>query len=215
VTAVDHVVVAAATLDEGVRWCEATLGVTPGAGGAHALMGTHNRLLDLSSERFPRCYLEIIAIDASAPAPTAWRRWFDLDDAALQQRLHEAGPQLVHWAARSERIDALAARVDSGRVRAASRHTAHGELRWRITIRDDGRRGAGGALPTLIAWGDEHPCEHLPASGVALRSLAVGGIDADFETLQLAEAGVTRAPAGSTPLAVELDTPRGRSRITT
>jgi hypothetical protein len=30
--AVDHLIVAAASLDDGVRWCEATLGVTPGAG---------------------------------------------------------------------------------------------------------------------------------------------------------------------------------------
>jgi hypothetical protein len=29
----DHLVVAARTLDEGVAWCEATLGVTPGPGG--------------------------------------------------------------------------------------------------------------------------------------------------------------------------------------
>ena len=41
----DHLVVMAANLDEGVRWCEATLGVTPGPGGSHPLMGTHNRLL--------------------------------------------------------------------------------------------------------------------------------------------------------------------------
>ena len=35
--AVDHLVIAAATLDEGVAWCEATLGVTPGPGGRHAI----------------------------------------------------------------------------------------------------------------------------------------------------------------------------------
>ena len=29
----DHLVVMAASLDEGVAWCEATLGVTPGPGG--------------------------------------------------------------------------------------------------------------------------------------------------------------------------------------
>jgi hypothetical protein len=215
VTAVDHIVVAAASLDEGVRWCEATLGVTPNAGGAHPLMGTHNRLIDVSGERFARCYLEIIAIDPGAPAPTATRRWFDLDDPAMQQRLREHGPRLVHWAVCSEQIDELAARVDSGTPRAASRQTPHGELRWRITIRDDGRRGAGGALPTLIEWGDRHPCDRLPPSGVVLRTIEVAGLDAAFDTLQLAHAGVTRAPAGAVPLAIELDTPRGRVRLMT
>jgi hypothetical protein len=68
-TAVDHLVVAAATLEQGVAWCEATLGVTPGPGGRHALMGTHNRLLNLGSAAFPHSYLEIIAIDPEAPAP--------------------------------------------------------------------------------------------------------------------------------------------------
>ena len=49
----DHLVVMATTLDQGVAWCEATLGVTPGPGGEHPLMGTHNRLLSIASERFP------------------------------------------------------------------------------------------------------------------------------------------------------------------
>lgn len=41
----DHLVIMANSLDDGVDWCEATLGVTPGPGGEHPLMGTHNRLL--------------------------------------------------------------------------------------------------------------------------------------------------------------------------
>jgi hypothetical protein len=42
-TQIDHLVIVAKTLEQGVQWCEATLGVTPGAGGEHALYGTHNR----------------------------------------------------------------------------------------------------------------------------------------------------------------------------
>ena len=49
---VDHVVIAADTLERGVQWCEATLGVTPERGGEHALMGTHNRLLFIGPGRF-------------------------------------------------------------------------------------------------------------------------------------------------------------------
>ena len=60
---IDHLVIAARTLDEGVRWCEATLGVAPGPGGTHPLMGTHNRLLSIASDEFAQAYLEIIAID--------------------------------------------------------------------------------------------------------------------------------------------------------
>ena len=78
--AVDHLVVAAASLDQGVAWCEATLGITPGPGGKHPLMGTHNRLLKIATEPSRDAYLEIIAIDPAAPPPGRVR-WFGLDDA--------------------------------------------------------------------------------------------------------------------------------------
>ena len=86
---IDHLVIAASSLDEGVAWCEATFGVVPGPGGVHPLMGTHNRLLKIATADFPRAYLEIIAIDPGQK-PTrhaAFHRWFDLDDAELQATL--------------------------------------------------------------------------------------------------------------------------------
>ncbi|MBC7940386.1 MAG: VOC family protein, partial [Chitinophagaceae bacterium] len=92
---VDHLVVAATSLDQGVAWCEATLGVTPGPGGKHALMGTHNRLLKISTETFPNCFLEIIAIDPDAPPPGR-ARWFGLDGLDLS-----SGPRLVTFVART------------------------------------------------------------------------------------------------------------------
>ena len=61
----DHLVVMADSLDAGVQWCEQTLGITPNAGGEHPLMGTHNRLINVSSPAFPRAYLEIIALQSS------------------------------------------------------------------------------------------------------------------------------------------------------
>jgi len=88
--AVDHLVVAARSLEEGVAWCETTLGVTPGPGGKHAFMGTHNRLLKIATEAYPAAYLEIIAIDTDAPPPGR-PRWFGLDTLELS-----AGPRLVH-----------------------------------------------------------------------------------------------------------------------
>ena len=97
---VDHLVLAAATVAEGVQWCEAALGVTPGPGGQHPLMGTHNRLFDISSEAFPQAFFEIIAIDPTAPPPGR-ARWFGLDTLDLK-----GGPRLLHWVARSGAIDA-------------------------------------------------------------------------------------------------------------
>ena len=144
--ALDHLVVACRSLDAGRAWCEATLGVAPEPGGRHALMGTHNLLLSLASEQYPKAYLELIAIDPEAPAP-AQPRWFDLDDASLQAAI--ATPRLVHWVARSDDVESTVAalragRADLGRIVAAERMTPRGMLRWRITLPGDGRRPSAG-----------------------------------------------------------------------
>ena len=170
----DHLVVAARTLDEGIDWCEQTLGVRPAAGGQHVFMGTHNRVFDVSSPAFARSYLEIIAIDPSLPAP-AHARWFDLDDALMQQQL-ASGPQLVHWVARVDDIGAARAAmlgngVDCGEVMQAER----GALRWRITVRADGRRMLDGAAPALIEWAGAHPTDALVPSGVQLEAMSGAG----------------------------------------
>lgn len=163
----DHLVVGAATLEEGVALCERILGVTPGPGGKHALMGTHNRLLNISGPHHPRVYLEIIAIDPDAPPPGR-ARWFDLDQPTLRERLAQ-GPGLIHWVSRVPNLDAALANwrgegVDAGEVVEASR----GNLRWRIALREDGRRLRREALPVLIEWGESHPTDGMPESGVQL-----------------------------------------------
>ena len=71
---IDHLVVLASSLDEGAQWCEAVLGVTPGPGGEHALMGTHNRLLSLASPAYPQAYLELIAINPGAASARPAKR---------------------------------------------------------------------------------------------------------------------------------------------
>lgn len=192
---IDHLVVAAASLAEGVAWCEATLGLTPGPGGAHALFGTHNRLLRLHSADHPQAYLEIIAIDPAATPTRAapLRRWFDLDDPSLRQRLQQEGPLLIHWVASVPDIGAAVARlralgIERGPVIEASRPTPQGLLRWQITVRDDGQRLFGGALPTLIQWGDAHPADAMAASGLALRALHLQHPEA--ERLQAALAAI-------------------------
>ncbi len=209
---VDHLVVAAATLEAGARWCEATLGIVPGPGGKHPVMGTHNRLFSIASAAFPRTYFEIIAIDPAAPPPTR-ARWFGLDTLDLDD-----GPRLVHFVARAAALDARcealrAAGLETGPAIAASRDTPQGQLAWRIAVRDDGSLLAGGALPTLIEWGPRHPTEAMPDSGVTLQSLALRGLPAAAAgVLQLR--GVELIPGAGPALTATLDTPRGTIRIT-
>lgn len=176
----DHLVVAARTLDEGLAWCQATLGIVPTSGGRHDFMGTHNRVFSIATPAWPLAYFEIIAIDPDAPAP-GWPRWFALDTFT-------GPPRLVHWVARCEgdidaaRAAAIAAgQPDPGRVLAAAR----GDLRWRITVPDDGRLVA----PTLIQWASRHPAAAMPASGVELLHF-----DAQTLTAQL------RTPLGAVTL---------------
>jgi len=215
-TEIDHLVIAAHDLAQGVRWCEQTLGVTPGPGGRHPLMSTHNRLLKLDAgPAHPRAYLEIIAIDPEAPPPGR-ARWFGLDDAALQARLREA-PRLVHWVAGTRRLDALraalqAAGAEVGEPVQANRETPAGLLQWRITVRADGTPACRGALPTLIEWPGRHPADAMPASGITLESLMLRGLaPAAMEALQAP--GVAFAEGGGAAVEAVLRTPRGTVQL--
>jgi len=210
---VDHLVIVADNLEQGAQWCEATLGAQPVTGGRHALMGTHNRLLAIGSERFPDSYLEIIAIDPDAPPP-ARPRWFAMDDPALRAAVREA-PRLVHAVARTTLIEMVRwglvnCGLNPGDLVAAQRDTPAGLLKWRITVRDDGAMACGGALPTLIEWQGAHPCQRLPPSTAALRALTLRGLPAQA-------VGVLKLPAvqstGRVPrepaLSATFDTSRG------
>jgi hypothetical protein len=176
-------------------------------------MGTHNRVLSISSERFPDCYLELIAIDPDA-ARIERPRWFGLDDPALRAAVRER-PRLIHLVARTRMIEMVRwglinCGLNPGEPVAAQRDTPHGLLKWRITVRDDGRTECRGALPTLIEWQGPHPCEHLPRSGATLDALVLRGVPAqaiDVLKLPAVQAG---ALAESAPLGATLDTPRGR-----
>ncbi len=218
--AIDHLVVMADSLDAGTDWCRSTLGVAPAMGGEHPLMGTHNRLLQLSGPAHPRAYLEVIAINPGAKNTLAAgaRRWFDMDDEALQAMVRSQGPQLTHWVASVP--DLAAARsalagcgLDRGEIVQASRPTPLGLLQWQITLRPDGRRLLDGCLPTLIQWGDRHPCYSLPASGVTLRSLQLEHPQAPLLARACTAAGLQqRAAIAFAPeprILATLETPRG------
>ena len=222
---IDHLVVAAHTLQQGVEWCEATLGITPAAGGEHEKYGTHNRLFKIATPAFPVAYFEIIAINPDAviekkPPPT---RWFDLDSKQLQAELAKS-PRLVHFVVNTDNIqDARHAwknqGIDRGPIIHASRKTPKGLLQWQITVRPDGDRLFNGTLPTLIQWGKPeaadpmqlHPRNHLPRSGVSLKSLTVSHpsaskIKAAYEAIMLGNIDVTEGPAN---IVATLQTPKG------
>jgi hypothetical protein len=199
-TVIDHLVVAAASLAQGVAWCENTLGVTPGPGGEHPLMGTHNRLVNISTSTYAQAYLEIIAINTEAPQPSR-PRWFGLDNPALQASLFGA-PRLLHMVARSTMLDMhrwglITVGQKPGDPVTASRDTAAGTLRWQILVREDGGLDNGGALPGLIQWQGPHPTDAMPASGISLHSLTLAGVPTrarDVLRLRAVQYGDASAP---------------------
>ena len=202
----DHLVVAAASLPQGVDWIEARTGVRPEPGGQHVAMGTHNALLGLGD----RLYLEIIAIDPGGNAPKR-PRWFDLDEPRMRAALAE-GPALIHWVARTSDIetDVTRCRTDLGSILPMQR----GDYRWRITVRADGHRPERGLVPTLIEWSDErHPAARLAASGVELVAMAAEHPEPAPVRAALAALGLSetlKVTYGRSPrLAAMLRTPRG------
>jgi hypothetical protein len=204
--ALDHLVVAAATLEQGEDYVESRIGVRPQRGGKHVVMGTHNSVLRMGQG----VYLEVIAIDAEAIAPKH-PRWFELDRSVMQATLR-VSPRLIHWVARCTDIDAVrrASPVDPGPVHPMSR----GEFAWRITIPDDGRLPGAGVLPTLIEWADaRHPADAMPDAGVRLTALAAAHPEPAAMRTVLAALGLGAAlqiTFAATPrLAAMLRTPRG------
>ena len=199
----DHLVVACTDLDAGAAWVAERLGVEPMAGGQHPLMGTHNRVLRLGAG----VYLELIAIDPSAPAPSR-PRWFDLDSPDMQARLAQS-PALITWAARTDKIVEAVTRVpELGQVHAAAR----GALSWRITIPEDGKLQFGGLLPTVLQWDSIHPTDAMAASGCELLELSLShpmsaGLVPMYRALRIA--GPVDLKPGPKAIAARIRTPAG------
>ena len=171
----DHLVVAAATLDQGADWVRARLGVAPGPGGKHPTMGTHNRLLSLGPGRF----LEVIAIDPDA-APPQRPRWFELDTPAMRERLSRS-PALVHWV---ERTDDIESAIRDYLVPVDVTDFARGDYRWKMALTRDGSFPAHGEIATLIQWDGAHPADALADAGVRLERFTheKGALSATFTT---------------------------------
>ncbi|KXV10108.1 glyoxalase [Caballeronia megalochromosomata] len=214
----DHLVIAARTLEEGAQFIAAKFGVETVPGGAHPLMRTHNRLLNL----WGGAYLEVIAIDSSAATVESPRpRLFALDDPAMQRRLEDDGPLLVHWVARVDRPTSLARWREQypERIAPVTAMSRAGNT-WGLTVPDDGAfpawQGAGdGVLPSLIQWDTpRHPSDALPETGIALRSLTGFHPRAEAVSDQLAWLGAAHLmhveqTAGAPALVAQFDLPDG------
>ena len=155
---VDHFVLAAPDLQRACNEFEATTGVRPTFGGAHAGRGTHNALVAFDNGS----YLEIIAPDPAQPATSM---------STPMARLPK--PTLMHWAVRCSGTAALSRRLrDLGwtptEVRRMSRTPPNAaKLEWELFGLQDHRYG--GLAPFFIDWFDcPHPAQTSPSVGALL-----------------------------------------------
>ncbi|KMZ11330.1 hypothetical protein BHUM_04564 [Candidatus Burkholderia humilis] len=214
----DHLVIAACTLEEGAQFIASKFGVETVTGGQHPSTRTHNRLVNL----WGGAYLEVIAIDpAAAPADSPRPRLFALDAPAMQRRLENDGPQLVHWVARVDRPKSLVRWREQypERIAPVAPMTRAGNT-WGLTVPDDGAfpawQGAGdGVLPSLIQWDTpRHPADALPKTGIALKTLTGYHPNAQTIAEQLAWLGASHLmrvaeTAGAPVLIAQFELPDG------
>jgi len=209
----DHLVVAAQTLEQGSDYIGVLFGVPIQIGGRHLNQGTHNQLLSLG----PSCYLEIIAIDPDGTAPDR-PRWFGLDDPDLQRALAEQ-PRLITWVARCGDIGDRLARADIGAHEVRPMQRA--DLRWRMSFTPDGNLLEQGIIPPLIQWQSEpHPASRLTDVGCRLRSLSAAHTDPDRVKRLLLGLGLSQqievhGPRPESPpgLSAVIETPTGPRSI--
>ena len=199
----DHLVVAAETLAEGVAYVESILGVAMEPGGEHPAMGTHNQLLSLGA-----IYLEVIAINPETQPPNR-PRWFGLDT-------FKGAPRLSHWVARTTDIAAALALAPPGT--GAPTALSRGDLRWTMAVPETVILPFDNAFPALIEWhGQDHPASRLPDSGCRLASLKVGAKDAQALRADLQRFGGNLADyvsASATPFQTIINTPTGPKTLT-
>lgn len=161
---IDHLVIGTNDLASGTDWTESRLGAACDGGGAHPLMGTHNRLMRLAGGP----YLEVIAIDPDASSPGR-PRWFTLDREKTKSRF-ATGPGALCWVAAVSDIETAVRQCgyDCGQITTVTR----GDLQWRLTIPDDGSLPAGGVLPSLIEWPEGiHPVASLAETDIYLDTI--------------------------------------------
>lgn len=207
VSEVDHLIWAAADLDEGIALIEKMTGVRAIVGGVHPGGGTRNALLSLGK----RCYLEILSVDPDQPEAGG-------DTLAFLRNLTQ--PRFVGWAAGTKNIDAVAKKIRETQFEvrgptAGSRAKPDGTiLEWK-TLGIVGQDRT--VVPFVIEWDKDtvHPAVDSPGD-CTLHELELVHPSPEKTNPVLSAMGLTlRAEAGPIPgITATLDTPKGRVELT-
>jgi Glyoxalase-like domain len=202
----DHIVVAAQTLEQGITYVQDSLGLELKNGGQHLKQGTHNKVLRLNDD----CYLEVIAPD---PNSTITPPWFGLGNKDMLESLKER-PRLITWVAQTDDLETLVHLNNYPvNIQAAQRD----RFRWRFSFPKDGNLIGDGLLPYLIGWESEHPVKHLPSTAYSLLSLEGFHPDPNAINTQLDALGLSQilqVKYGNSPrLKATFQTPTGNKTL--
>lgn len=208
--ALDHVTLGTASLADGAAALRDALGIDIPPGGKHPDMSTHNRVVNVGDARF----LELIAVDPDAP-PVPRKRWFGLDDPAVQARIATA-PRGVGWVVRTDDLDRVVATspVELGEARRMSR----GERTWRLTVPEAGAMPYDGLVPGFIEWSPgPHPSQAMQFLGPKLEGIEMRHPEAEALRGVLRRLGVVDLvavlePAATASLAYRFRLPDGSLR---
>ncbi|MCZ6883369.1 MAG: VOC family protein [Gammaproteobacteria bacterium] len=162
----DHLVIAAETLQQGVDYIRSVLAAEIPKGGVHKTMGTHNHLMQLGND----AYIEVIAINPEAALPQQ-PRWFNLDDSLMRASLHRQ-PRLITWVINTTDIKTVDR--DSAFPIGVPTELSRDALSWQVGLTEDGRLLANGLVPYVIQWHTEqHPSRSMADLGCRLHSLEI------------------------------------------
>lgn len=197
----DHLVVCARDLAQGVAWFDDLSGIQIPAGGQHPLMATHNHLTALSENSF----LEVIAIDPEAPDPAfqpGQKRWFQLDDKGHQARI-DMTPRLTTWVVATSSLEVALTRLrEIGLDPGVPVDQTRGDMRWRLALHMDGSLACDGVFPILIEWPEGlNPVSRMQDQNVRLERLSLthpeaGIVSEGLKALGIADlATVSQGPA--------------------
>ncbi|MCB5160915.1 VOC family protein [Marinomonas algarum] len=181
---IDHIVIGADSLEQGIASLEASLGVTLPKASKHEAMSTHNAVAPVGNESF----IEVLAIDPEAPNPGR-ARWFDMDNPQVQARFKDSA-QSYHWVVGTSDLNAVVenSSIDLGEIVTFTR----GERSWRLTIPKDGSLSEQGLIPTFIEWSPgAHPSTGMKDLGITLNRVVLTHPDPASLQQKLDELGVS------------------------
>jgi hypothetical protein len=153
----DHIVIGALTLEQGVNYVKRSLGSEPYGSGRHEGQGTHNKVMRLGDE----VYLEVIAPD---PTSDVKPQWFSLGDEKMLESLSK-NPRLIAYVAQTNELEKL---LKETQYPLEAKPARRDSLRWQFGFSNEGELLDDGLLPYVLQWETPHPAWAMKDSGCSL-----------------------------------------------